>query len=113
MARTFLILLLLLGGCAGAEFTPAPGAGSYPTHEGEVRILSEFPAEGSYERLGILIASGVKLTSKEELIENLTAEAARRGADAIVLQGDVKILRGMGGGSIKKKLGAFALKTKP
>lgn len=112
MVRAISILLLLLAGCASTEFRPAPEAGSYPAHEGDVRVLSELPAEGNYERLGILIASGVKLTSKEELLEKLVAEARKRGADAIVLQGDVKILRGMGG-SIEKKLGAFALKIKP
>ena len=112
MIRLILVsMVLLTGGCANAEYTPAPGAAHYAAYRGEVKVLSGFPAEGSFERLGILVAKGVRLSEKEELIEKLKKEAADRGANAIVLQGDVKIRRGSGG-SPEKLLGAFALRLK-
>ncbi len=107
----FVSIILLIGGCANAEYTPTPGAARYTAYGGEVQVLSGFPAEGSFERLGILVAKGVRLSEKEDLIEKLKKEAADRGANAIVLQGDVKIRRGSGG-SVEQLLGAFALRLK-
>ncbi len=106
-----LILVALLSACASTEFNPAPGAPSYPAYSGEVKVLPGFPQAESYDSVGIVFAYGVNLTDKKDLIESLQSEAARRGANAIVLQGDVK-LRSRGT-SIEKVLGAYALRLKP
>ncbi|MDX1514708.1 MAG: hypothetical protein R3174_13300, partial [Gammaproteobacteria bacterium] len=106
------LLMLLLTGClTNAEFTPVPGADSNRRYEGEVEVLTAFPARGTYENLGIVIVRGVRRSDKEDLIERVKAEAARRGADAVVLQGDVKSRRGASGAE-EKSLGAYALKLK-
>ena len=111
--RTFaaLMMVALLGACATAEFRPAPGAPVYPAYRDEVKVLQGFPPEGSYDSVGIVIAYGVDLTEKEDLIEALQSEAAKRGANAIVLQGDIKLRSS--GDRTEKVLGAFALRLKP
>jgi hypothetical protein len=110
----FLVLLLALfiGGCTSVEFNPAPGAPSYGAYKGEVKLLDRLPPPGRYKRLGIVIARGPRVTDAEDLVEDLKTEAAKRGADAIVLQSDVKI-SSVPGGYIEKSLGAFALRLKP
>jgi hypothetical protein len=105
-----LILVALLSACASTEFNPAPGAPEFPAHLGEVTVLRRIPQTGSYDSVGIVIARGVELNEKEELIEALQKEAARRGANAIVLQGDIKIRSSYG--YIEKVLGAYALRLK-
>ncbi len=106
-----LMMVALLGACASTEFRPAPGAPVYPPYPDEVRVLPGFPPEGSYDSVGIVFAYGVDLSEKEDLIEALQSEAAKRGANAIVLQGDIKIRSR--GNSVEKVLGAFALRLKP
>lgn len=106
-----LILVATLSACETTGFNPAPGAPSYPAYAGEVNVLPEFPPEGSYGSVGIIIAYGVYITEKEDLIAALKTEAAKRGANAIVLQGDVKVRKR--GTSMEKVLGAYALKLKP
>jgi hypothetical protein len=106
-----LILVVLLSACASTEFKPAPGAPRYPAYTGDVKVLQSFPRAERYDSVGIVIAYGVDLTDKQDLIEALQKEAAKRGANIIVLQGDIK-LRSRGT-SIEKVLGAFALRLKP
>lgn len=106
-----LILVALLCACETTRFNPAPGAPAYPAFSGEVKVLPGFPPPESYDSVGIIIAYGVNVTEKQDLIESLQTEAARRGANAIVLQGDVK-LRSRGT-SVEKVLGAYALRLKP
>ena len=106
-----LILVTILSACETTGFNPAPGAPAYPAYSGEVNVLPAFPPEESYDSVGIVIAYGVYLSEKEDLIASLKTEAAKRGANAIVLQGDVKIRSR--GTSIEKVLGAYALKLKP
>jgi len=105
-----LILVVLLSACASTEFNPAPGAPEYPPHLGEVTVLKSLPPAESYDSVGIVIVHGVDLTDKEELIEALQKEAAKRGANAIALQGEVK-MRSQGG-STEKVLAAYALRLR-
>ncbi len=112
MLRTIpLLLLILLGACANTEFTPSPGSPGFPAHRGEVRLLDAFPGEGSYDSVGVIIARGTERNDKKDLIEDLKSEASKRGANAIVLQGDIKI-RSRGGVYREKLLGAYALRLK-
>ncbi len=106
-----LMMVALLGACATTEFNPTPGAPVYPAYHDEVKVLPGFPPEGSYDSVGIVIAYGVDLTDKEDLIEALQSEAAKRGANAIVLQGDIKLRSSRDRN--EKVLGAYALRLKP
>ncbi len=106
-----LILVLLLSSCASTEFSPYPGAPDYPAYSGELRLLDALPQEGSYDMVGIVIARGVDRTTKQDLIEALKEEAAKRGANAIVLQGDIKLTSR--GDSREKVLGAYGLRLRP
>ena len=112
MPRVFvLFLILFIGGCTSVEFNPARGAPSFGAYKGEVKLLDRLPPPGRYQRLGIVIVRGPRATDREDLLEDLKTEAAKRGADAIVLQGDMKI-SSVSGGHIEKSLGAFALRLK-
>lgn len=112
MLRTIpLLLVILLAACVNAEFTPAPGSPGFPAHRGEVRLLDAFPEEGSYDSVGVVIAAGSRNRDKKDLIEDLKKEAAKRGANALILQGDVK-MRSRGGIDREKVLGAYALRLK-
>jgi hypothetical protein len=106
-----LFLVVFIGGCSNVQFNPAPGAPSYGAYKGEVKLLDRLPPPGRYTRIGIVIARGPRATEPEDLIEDIKTEAAKRGADAIVLQGDVKI-SSVPGGYIEKSVGAFALRLK-
>lgn len=112
MPRVFvLFLILFIGGCTSVEFNPARGAPSFGAYKGEVKLLDRLPPPGRYQRLGIVIVRGPRATDPEDLLEDLKTEAAKRGADAIVLQGGVKT-SSVPGGYIEKSLGAFALRLK-
>lgn len=107
-----LLFSLVLCGCADTAFNPTPGSAVYAPYPGEVAVLSAFPQEGTYEQLGIVIAEGVYLTEKEDLVEDVKAAAAKRGANAVVLQGEVRVYKTPRGGETKK-LGAYALRLNP
>ena len=106
-----LMMVALLGACATTEYNPTPGGPVYPAYHDEVRVLPGFPPEGSYDSVGIVVAYGVDLNDKEDLIEALRSEAAKRGANAIVLQGDIKLRSSRDRN--EKVLGAYALRLKP
>jgi hypothetical protein len=106
-----LVVIALLGACASTKFNPFPGAPEYSAYPGEVTVLKTFPQSGSYDSLGIVVVYGVDLTDEEDLIEALQKEAAGRGANAIVLQGDVNVRTR--GGYTEKVLAAYALRLKP
>lgn len=113
-ARGFVAVLVLaavLTGCVGAEFRPTPTAPAFEPYTGEVKVLGRLPPAGRFERVGVVIAEGVKFTSKSTMLEQLKREAAARGANAIVLQSDVKTTPDSEGGE-RKKLAAWALRLK-
>lgn len=102
-------LAVVLAGCTGARFQPAAGAKAYPPYRGEVAVLEDFPAPGSFERLGVVVVDGTEQTADARLRARLLEEAARRGANAVVLQGKIK-LAPYRDGALQKRLGAFALR---
>lgn len=112
--RNMAVLLgaLVLAACAGVEFNPAPNAKDYGRYRGEVSVLEAFPPEDRFERIGIVIVRGAGLADKETLLNRARAEAAKRGANAVVLQGEVKVRRTASGGE-EKLLGVFALRVPP
>ena len=80
-------IALFLFGCASASFTPSPSAGLRPAYDGEVRVLRAFPAEETYEHLGVVLVTGRDFSSEEDMIELMVQIAAEHGANAIILQG--------------------------
>ncbi|MBN8530770.1 MAG: hypothetical protein J0L97_02765 [Alphaproteobacteria bacterium] len=89
------IALLLLASCAGdyvqASFTPAPGVtqeepdSSASQRSNAIKVLDAFPNEG-YTVLGTVRITGNYRNGDEEYISRLKLEAARVGADAVVVQ---------------------------
>lgn len=106
-----LILVALLSACTSTEFNPTPGAPQYPPHRGEVTVLNKLPQSGNYDSLGVVVAYGPDLSDKNDLIEALQKEAAKRGANAIALQGEIKTRYQRQGN--QQVLAAFALRLKP
>ena len=83
----------LVNACASSSFAPTPSAAGRPAHDGEVKVLRSYPAEGTYEHLGIVSVTGRSLDDEESLIELMVDIAAERGANAIIVQGKpVKVL---------------------
>ena len=81
------ILTLLLNACASSTFTPTPSASARVAFDGEVKVLTSYPAEGTYEHLGIVSVTGRTLADEQDLIELMAEIAAQRGANAIIVQG--------------------------
>jgi predicted alpha/beta-fold hydrolase len=71
--------------------------------------MSATPRSG-FERVGVVIAHGVAGTSEVSMLENLKDDAAKRGANAVVLQGDVQTVKDSNGNT-KKRLAAWAIRT--
>ena len=88
-----LFAVFLLNACASSSFTPTPSATARPAYDGEVTVLRSYPADGTYEHLGIVSVTGRSLDDEESLIELMAEIAAERGANAIIVQGKpVKVI---------------------
>lgn len=106
----FLLLIAAIGGCASpAKFQPASGAGKFPAYEGEVKVLENMPPSGGYERIGVVVVDGVLLTKESDMLSILKEEAAKRGANAVVMQGPVKVTKEPDG-STTQKLAAWVIR---
>ncbi len=103
------VLPLALAGCSSARYRPAPGAAPLAPFRGEVRVLERLPPPGSYRRLGVVVAEGGDLTSRERLLGRLKREAAARGADAIVVQRPAASPAGYSGSRLPR-LAAWAIR---
>ena len=78
---------MMLFACASSLFTPSPGAGLRPSYDGEVRVLKSYPDEGTYKHLGVVLVTARDFSNEANMIELMVQIAARRGANAIILQG--------------------------
>ncbi|MFT5172034.1 MAG: hypothetical protein ACI8W7_000198 [Gammaproteobacteria bacterium] len=107
---TALAALLLLGGCTSSQYSPS-GDASAARFTGEVQVLEQLPATGSYEMLGIIIVRGVALTSEGRMFEQLKARAAAQGADAVVPQGPIRSQDNSQGGT-DQRLAGYAIRRK-
>ena len=111
MCRAAIItLVLLLTGCATSSFAPSSGPRLAPW-EGEVTVLTHLPAEGSYRLLGVVTVRGVELTSDERMFDSLKERAAAQGADAVVLQREIRD-RPVGKSSDERSLAAYAIRRR-
>jgi hypothetical protein len=105
---TVLAVLVFLGGCSSAQFTPSGSARADP-FSGEVQVLERLPATGTYQMLGVLIVRGVQLTSEAQMFEQLKSRAAERGADAVVPQGPVRSQENSQSGT-DRRLAGYAIR---
>lgn len=86
-------IVLCLAGCAPARVSSATYSRSTvypPTNPLTVQILREFPSEGTYVKIGE-VSAGMGLTFAETdatFEAKMRAEAARIGADAVVVRED-------------------------
>jgi len=111
MCRTAIVsVMLLLTGCASSSFAPNAGTRLAPW-EGEVTVLARLPAEGSYRLLGVVTVKGVALTSDERMFDQLRERAAYQGADAVVLQREIRD-RPTSGSSDERSLAAYAIRRR-
>lgn len=108
---SILAIVLALAGCASSQFSSSAGGGARPWR-GKVEVLHYFPPAGTFERIGVVLVRGVGLTSDSEMFQTLKTQAARRGANAVVLQ-NRKILDGPDGhGGTERRLAGFAIRLK-
>ncbi len=101
---------MTIGGCTSpARFTPATGSENLPPYEGEVRVLENLPSSDQFTRVGVVIVEGVQLTRESDMVAAIKREAARRGADAVVMQGPIKSMKDASGG-VQRTLAAWAIR---
>lgn len=105
-----IVLLVLIAGCASpVKFQPAVGAQNIPPWEGEVRVLENLPPADQYRRVGVVFVEGVLLTKEEAMVDALKKKAADEGANALVMQSKVKVIKNPDG-STTQKLAAWAIR---
>lgn len=104
------LLVAVAAGCASpAKFEPASPGQSLPPYEGEVRVLQNLPPSDQYTRVGVVTIEGVLLTKEEDMVRLLKEKAAKQGADAVVMQSALKVIKNPDG-STTKRLAAWAIR---
>lgn len=85
-----------LAACAIPDYYPDGRgiAAGYAPYAGEVQMLSAFPAEGSYDRLGTIVVRGGYMHGTEHMTNVLKERAAQAGGNAVVVQ-QGRTLRGI------------------
>jgi len=114
VARSATVLLIAFmaptSGCTSpAKFQPASGSGGFPPYEGDVRVLDNLPPSGQYKRVGVVLVEGVLLTKGADMVAAVKRKAAANGADAVVMQSKIKVIKNPDG-STSKKLAAWAIR---
>jgi hypothetical protein len=79
------LIFALVAGCATARF--AQTGQTYPPYDGPVKVYWSPPKEARYAEIGIVSSAGGLIHQWAELIEALQMEAARKGANAIIVGG--------------------------
>ncbi|MGD9330981.1 MAG: hypothetical protein PVJ53_06695 [Desulfobacterales bacterium] len=77
-------LPLILIACPKVSFTET--GNQFPAHAGTVKILNTYPSDSEYDEIGWVSADGDFNTPWSELLGLMQKEAAKRGANAIVLE---------------------------
>ncbi len=109
---TVLMAVVIAGvsGCTSpATFQPASRAEEFPPYEGEVRVLENLPPSNQYKRVGVVFVEGVLLTKDASMVASVKKKAAANGADAVVMQSKIKVIKNPDG-STTKKLAAWAIR---
>lgn len=105
-----LVVLSLLAGCASPQFNRS-GLDDHGSHVGAVEVLDKLPTPGSYDLVGVVVVRGVGLTSDERMFDQLRAQAAERGADAVVPQGEIRNRPTTEGGE-ERRLAGYAIRRR-
>lgn len=95
------LLALILFGCASSSFIPSPSADVRPVFDGEVKVLRSYPAEGTYEHVGVVLVTGRDLSDEKDLIALMVKIAAERGANALIVQSKPIKVRTTSGSQLK------------
>lgn len=104
------VAVAVLAGCASpATFQPSSGGQTFPPYEGEVRVLENLPPSDQYTRVGIVKVEGVLLTKEAEMVAKIKEKAADKGADAVVMQSAMKVIKNSDG-STTRRLAAWAIR---
>ena len=104
------LLVAIAAGCASpAKFQPASSGQNFPPYEGGVRVLQSLPPSDQYTRVGVVTIEGVLLTKEEDMVRLLKEKAAKEGADAVVMQSALKVIKNSDG-STTKRLAAWAIR---
>ncbi len=109
---TVLMAVVIAGvsGCTSpATFQPASRAEEFPPYEGEVRVLENLPPSNQYKRVGVVFVEGVLLTKDASMVASVKKKAAANGANAVVMQSKIKVIKNPDG-STTKKLAAWAIR---
>ncbi len=81
----------------------------FPPYEGDVRVLENLPPSSQYKRVGVVFVEGVLLTKDASMVASVKKKAAANGADAVVMQSKIKVIKNSDG-STTKKLAAWAIR---
>jgi hypothetical protein len=81
-----LIPILLAFFAAGASGKFIHSGPNYPPYPGQVVILLEPPEGINFEELGLVTSSGGMMHHWDDLVEAMQKEAARHGANAIIIR---------------------------
>lgn len=92
-----------------ATFRPASGLVEFPPYEGDVRVLENLPPSSQYKRVGVVFVEGVLLTEDASMVASVKKKAGANGADAVVMQSKIKVIKNPDG-STTKKLAAWAIR---
>ncbi len=111
VAAVALVLpLVLLSACASESFTSSTST-QYPAWRGEVEVLKQLPAPGKYDLIGIVRIEGANITSEARMFSNMKAQAAARGANAVVPQSKIQT-RTLSSGDKQQVLAAYAIRLR-
>jgi hypothetical protein len=104
------MLMVVVSGCTSpAKFQPTLGAEALPPYEGKVKVLENLPASNQYKRVGVVTVEGVLLTKQSNMVAAIKEKAAEHGADAVVMQSQMKVTK-LPDGNTRKKLAAWAIR---
>ena len=104
------VVMTAISGCTSpATFQPASRSEEFPPYEGDVRVLENLPPSNQYKRVGVVFVEGVLLTKDASMVASVKKKAAANGADAVVMQSKIKVIKNPDG-STTKKLAAWAIR---
>jgi hypothetical protein len=110
---SMLLMVVVIAGISSctspATFQPASRSVEFPPYEGDVRVLENLPPSSQYKRVGVVFVEGVLLTKDASMVASVKKKAAANGADAVVMQSKIKVIKNSDG-STTKKLAAWAIR---
>lgn len=84
-----MVVALYVVGCASGEATRTSATHYAPTAPSSVEVLFEKPTR-TYEVIGFVSGKGANMSSQSDVFEAMRNEAAKIGADAIIMRSDIE-----------------------